>query len=122
MATYTVSGVPEAGLAAVTEAAPAASGNTAPTGAGIALVLRTTSGPNTIQVTVPSTITFHGLGVANATAGSGHRDLVVANNTVGVLPLPASVFADATTGLATFAVTGTLTGVLCSVISLPSLA
>jgi hypothetical protein len=120
MAAYTVSTPSEAGLAAVTEAAPAASGNTAPCGNGIALVLRTTSGPNTINVTVPAGITYHGLGIANATPGSGNRSLTVTNNTMGILPLPTAVYADPTTGLATFAVTGTLTGVLCSVISVPA--
>lgn len=122
MAAFTVSVPPEAGLAAVTEAAPAATGNTAPCGPGLGLLLRTTSGPNTITVTVPAGITFHGLGIANATPGSGNRSLTVANNTMALLPLPISVYADPTTALATFGVSGTLTGVLCSVISIPDIA
>jgi hypothetical protein len=45
---------------------------------------------------------------------------VVANNTLGILPLVPGTLADPTTGLATFAVSGTLTSVLCSVVSIPA--
>lgn len=120
MAAYTNQPAPHAGIAGITETAPAASGNTAPCGNGLGLLLRTTSGPNTISVTVPAGITYDGLGIGSATPGSGVRTLVVANNTMGVLPLVPGTYADPTTGLATFAVSGTLTGVLCSVISISS--
>jgi hypothetical protein len=120
MAAYTAQVAPHAGLTPVSETAPAATGNTAPCGAGLGLLIRTTSGPNTVQITVPAGITFDGLGIANATPGSGHRDVTVANNAVAVIPLVPTTYADPTTGLATFAVTGTLTGVLCSVISISS--
>jgi hypothetical protein len=118
MTAYTTQVAPHAGLNPVTEAAPAASGNTTPCGAGLGLLVRTTSGPNTVTITVPAGITFDGLGIGNATPGSGSRAVVVANNTAAVIPLVASTYADPTTGLATFAVSGTLTGVLCSVISI----
>lgn len=118
MAAYTNQVAPHAGIAAVTETAPAASGNTAPCGAGLGLLLRTTSGPNTISVTVPAAITYDGLGIGNATPGSGARTLTVTNNSLGILPLVATTLADPTTGLATFAVSGTLTGVLCSVVTI----
>ena len=53
MAAYTSQVAPHAGLNPVTETAPAASGNTAPCGAGLGLLIRTTSGPNTVTITVP---------------------------------------------------------------------
>lgn len=118
MAAYTVQVAGHAGIAGVTEAAPAASGNTAPCGSGLGLLLRTTSGPNTITLTVPAAITYDGLGIGNATPGSGGRTLTVANNAVGVIPLVATTYMDPSTSLATFAVSGTLTGVLCSVIAI----
>lgn len=118
MAAYTNQVAPHAGLADATETAPAASGNTAPCGAGLGLLIRTTSGPNTVSVTIPAGITYDGLGIGHATPGSGVRSLTVTNNHIGVLPLVAGTYADPTTGLATFAVSGTLTGVLCSVISI----
>src|SRR6266702_4356277 len=86
MAAYTSQVAGHAGLSP-TEAAPAASGNTAPCGSGLGLLIRTTSGPNTVTITVPAAITFDGLGIANATPGSGSRSVVVANNTAAVIPL-----------------------------------
>jgi len=120
MAAYTNQVAGHTGLAPVTETQPAASGNTAPCGSGLGLLLRTTSGPNTITITVPAAITFDGLGIGNATPGSGGRTLTVTNNNVGVIPLVAGTYMDPSTSLATFAVSGTLTGVLCSVISISS--
>jgi hypothetical protein len=118
MAVYTSQVAPHTGLA-VTEAAPAVSGNTAPCGSGLGLLIRTTSGPNTVTITIPASITFDGLGIANATPGSGSRSVVVANNAVGVIPLVPTTYGDPTnSGLATFGVSGTLTGVLCSVIAI----
>lgn len=118
MAAYTSQVAPHAGLNPVTETAPAASGNTAPCGAGLGLLVRTASGPNTVTITVPAAITYDGLGIGNATPGSGSRSVVVANNTAAVIPLVAGTYMDPTTSLATFAVSGTLTSVLCSVISI----
>jgi hypothetical protein len=118
MAAYTSQVAGHAGLTPVTETAPAASGNTAPCGSGLGLLIRTTSGPNTVTITVPAGITFDGLGIGNATPGSGGRLVTVANNAVAVIPLVATTYADPVTGLATFAVSGTLTSVLCSVISI----
>jgi peptidoglycan hydrolase-like protein with peptidoglycan-binding domain len=117
MAAYTNQVAPHAGLSP-TETAPAASGNTAPCGSGLGLLIRTTSGPNTVTITVPAGITFDGLGIGNATPGSGSRSVVVANNTYAVSPLVAGTYMDPTTSLATFAVSGTLTSVLWSVISI----
>lgn len=118
MAAYTAQVAPHAGLADATEAQPAASGNTAPCGSGLGLLLRTTSGPNTVSITVPAAITYDGLGIGNATPGSGSRSFTVTNNHIGIIPLVAGTYADPTTGLATFGVSGTLTGVLCSVIAI----
>ncbi len=118
MAAYTNQVAPHAGLNPVTETQPAASGNTAPCGSGLGLLVRTASGPNTVTITVPAAITFDGLGIGNATPGSGSRSVVVANNTAAVIPLVAGTYMDPATSLATFAVSGTLTSVLCSVISI----
>jgi hypothetical protein len=118
MAALTTQVAPHAGLNPVTEVAPAATGNTAPCGPGLGLLVRTTSGPNTVTITVPAAITYDGLGIGSATPGSGSRAVVVANNTAAVIPLVAGTYADPTTGLATFAVSGTLTGVLCSVVTI----
>jgi hypothetical protein len=115
MAAYTNQVAPHAGLQ-VTETAPAASGNTAPCGPGLGLLVRTTSGPNTVTITVPAAITLDGLGIANATPGSGSRSIVVANNSLEIIPLVAGTYMDPATSLATFAVSGTLTSVLCSVV------
>jgi hypothetical protein len=117
MAAYTSQVAPHAGLSP-TETQPAASGNTAPCGSGLGLLIRTTSGPNTVTITVPAGITFDGLGIGNATPGSGSRSVVCANNAYAVIPLVAGTYMDPTTSLATFAVSGTLTSVLCSVISI----
>ena len=118
MAAYTSQVAPHAGLAPIVETAPAATGNTAPCGAGLGLLLRTTSGPNTITITVPAAVTYDGIGVGNATPGLGGKSLTVANNQAGIIPLVPGTYMDPATSLATFAVSGTLTGVLCSVISI----
>lgn len=116
MATYTAQVAPHAG-ATVTETQPAASGNTAPCGAGLGLLIRTTSGPNTVTIAIPTAFTFDGLPIAGSPA-NGTRSVTVASNAVAIIPLVATTYADPTTGLATFGVSGTLTGVLCSVIAI----
>ncbi len=121
MATYTVQTPPHAG-ATLTTTAPAASGNTAPCGKGIGLLVINPSGGTSITVTinVPAAITFDGLGIGNATPGSGGRAVTIASPGYGVIPLVAATYQDPATGLATFAVSGTLTNVLAAVISLAS--
>lgn len=118
MAAYTIQNPPHAG-ATLTTAAPAASGNTAPCGNGVGLLVINPSGGTSITVNaaIPTANTYDGLPIAGS-GSNGSRSLTVASPGYGVLPLVASTLADPVTGLATFAVTGTLTNVLCAVIAI----
>ena len=118
MAAYTIQNPPHAGATLATTA-PAASGNTAPTGAGFGLLIINPSGGTSITVSahIPAGITFDGLPIAGS-GSNGSRSLTVASPGYGVLPLPAAVLGDPVTGLATFDVSGTLTNVLCAAIAI----
>jgi hypothetical protein len=118
---YTVQNPPHAG-ATLTVTAPAASGNTAPCGNGVGLLVINPSGGTSITVTinVPAAITHDGLGIGNATPGSGGRAVTIASPGYALIPLVAGTYRDPDTGLATFAVSGTLTNVLAAAISITS--
>jgi hypothetical protein len=120
MAAYTVQTPPHAG-ATLTTTAPAASGNTTPCGNGVGLLLINPSGGTSItaSVAIPAVITHDGLPIAGS-GSNGSRSITVASPGYGILPLPAATLMDPATGLATFAVSGTLTNVLAAVISLAS--
>jgi hypothetical protein len=119
MAAYTVQTPPHAG-ATITETAPATTGNTAPCGAGVGLLVKNGSGSSiTVTITVPAAITHDGIGIGNATPGSGGRVVTVAAGADAIIPLVAADYLDPATGLATFAVSA-VTTVLCAVISLAS--
>jgi len=117
MAAYTIQNPSHAG-ATLTTAAPAASGNTAPCGNGVGLLLINPSGGTsiTVSVAIPTASSFDGLPVAG-TAVNGTRSLTVASPGYGVLPL-VGYLADPVTAVATFAVSGTLTNVLAAVIAI----
>lgn len=87
----------------------AASGNTAPCGAGLGLVFQNRSGGSlTLTVSVRSDASFDGLPIAG-TASNGTRSFAVANNADAIIPLVAADYADPVTGLATFGFSGTPT-------------
>lgn len=114
---YTLQNPPHAG-ATLTEAAPATTANTAPCGQGVGLLVKNGSGSSiTVTIAVPAAITLDGLGIGNATPGSGGRVVTVAANSDALIPLVASTYMDPSTGLATFAVSA-VTTVLCAVISI----
>lgn len=118
MTAYTVQSPPHAG-ATLTTAAPAATGNTAPGGNGVGLlVINPTGGTSvTVSLHVPTAFTHDGLPIAGA-GPNGSRTLTVASPGYGVLPIVAATHVDPSTGLATFDVSGTLTNVLCAVIAI----
>ncbi|HMH92278.1 MAG TPA: hypothetical protein VK586_14480 [Streptosporangiaceae bacterium] len=120
MTAYTVQNPPHAG-ATLTAAAPAVSGNTAPCGNGVGLlIINPTGGTSiTVNVAIPAAYTFDGLPIAGASVNGTRSLTVAAGPAPGILPLVANL-ADPVTGLATFAVTGTLTSVVCSVIAIGS--
>lgn len=82
MATYTVQGPPHAG-AQVTYQAPV-SGDLAPTGAGIGLLVKNASATS-MNVTLPVTPTYDGLTVTA-------RVVAVPSSTDALIPLPDSVY------------------------------
>lgn len=120
MTAYTVQNPPHAG-AALTTAAPVATGNTTPCGNGVGLLVINPSGGTSITVSahVPAAITHDGLPIAGS-GSNGSRTLTVPSPGYGLLPLVAATLMDPATGLATFDVSGTLTNVLCAVISASS--
>lgn len=79
--TYTVQSPPHAG-AAVTLAVPVVSGDQAPTGSGVALLVVNGATPTTVTL-VP--IPFDGLAV-------GTRTVTIAASVPTLIPLPASVY------------------------------
>lgn len=89
----TVQQAPHAGLDVTYSTPTQTTSHTAPTGSGIGLLVKNSSGGVTITLYTPST--FDGLTISDRTVAvtSGHDELV---------PLPAEVYADPTTGLATF--------------------
>lgn len=116
---YTVQNPPHAG-ATLTETAPATTGNTAPCGKGVGLLVKNGSGSSiTVTIAVPAAVTYDGLGIGNATPGSGGRVVTVPAASDALIPLVAATFRDPSTGLATFAVSA-VTSVVCAVISITS--
>lgn len=99
MTTYTVQSPPHAG-AAVTLAAPGGtSGDLAPTGSGLALLVINGATPTTVTLTPPP---VDGLTVAT-------RTVTIAANSTNLIPLPVSVYGTGTTAIGYGNVT-TLTG------------
>jgi hypothetical protein len=105
---------PHAGLTGITYAVGGGTltttGNTAPCGSGLGLLIKNGSGsPVTVTITVPAGITYDGLGIASATPGSGSRSVSVAAGADAIIPLVATTYADPTTGLATFGISAVTT-------------
>lgn len=76
-------------------------GHTAPTGEGVALLVKNSSGG--VDVFINVTQTVDGLAVATPAGGDGaSRKITVTAGHDELIPLPAVVYADAVTGLATF--------------------
>lgn len=99
MATYAVQSPSHAG-AAVTLAAPGGtSGDLAPTGSGLALLVVNGATPTTVTLTPPA---FDGLTV-------GTRSVTIAATSTNLIPLPPSVYGAGTTAVGYGNVT-TLTG------------
>jgi hypothetical protein len=99
MAALTAQVVPHAGVTpTLTAALGNTSGNTAPCGSGLALMFVNTAGTTcVITMHVPAAITFDGLVIPNRTF-----TLPATANAVSFIPLPAVVYADPVTALATF--------------------
>jgi hypothetical protein len=99
MATYAVQSPPHAG-AAITLAAPGGlTGDLAPTGPGIGLLV--------VNGATPTSITLTALGVDGLPGAI--RTWAIAATSVNILPLPASVYGAGTVGI-TYANVTTLTG------------
>jgi hypothetical protein len=100
MAALTLQTAPHTGLnpATQTSALGGTTGNTAPTGAGLGLVL-INGAASTVLITlkVPAATTVDGLAISNRTV-----TLPATIGAITVIPLPQTPFADPVTGLATF--------------------
>lgn len=99
MAALTAQVVPHAGVTpALTAALGGTSGNTAPCGSGLALMLVNGAAATcVITVRVPAATTFDGLVIPNRTF-----TLPATSGAVSFIPLVPTVYADPVTGLATF--------------------
>jgi hypothetical protein len=100
MAALTVQSAPHAGLNPVvmTTGLGATTGNTAPCGNGIALMLvNGTAATCVITVHVPAATTFDGLVVPNRTV-----TLPATSGAITIIPLVPATYGDPVTGLATF--------------------
>jgi hypothetical protein len=89
-------------------------GNTAPCGSGLGLML-INGAASTVLITmhVPAATTFDGLAIANRTV-----TLPATIGAITIIPLVASVYADPVTGLCTFDVaTGTVSGAVVGISS-----
>lgn len=116
MTAYTLQSIAHPG-AAITLTAPAVSGNTAPCGAGLGLVVKNAdASSHTVTISVPAAFSFDGLPIAG-TGSNGGRALAVAAGATSVVPLVPSVYQDPTTGLATFGFDA-VTSVTCGVIAI----
>jgi hypothetical protein len=109
MAALTTQSTPHAGLNPVTMTTGLAgvSGHTAPTGAGLALML-VNGAASTVAVTlhVPAATTFDGLVIPNRTV-----TLPATSGAVTLIPLVPGTYGDPVTGLLTFDVAaGTVSG------------
>jgi hypothetical protein len=105
MATYAIQTPPHAG-AQITYTAPPASGDVAPTGSGIGLLVRSPSA--TITVSLPM-LSFDGVTV-------GPRVVTVTSGQDWLIPLPSSVYGSPSVILT---YSGTLTSVQVAVITTP---
>jgi len=110
---------PHAGATAITyttsgSGSLATTGNTAPCGQDLALLVKNGSGGSlTVNMTIPATVTVDGMAIATPLA------ITVATGADQLIPLVAARYADATTGLATFGLS-TVTSVSVAVISTTS--
>lgn len=99
MAALTTQVVPHAGVTpTLTSSLGGTSGNTAPCGSGLGLML-VNGAASTVVITlhVPAATTVDGLSISNRTF-----TLPATSGSVSFIPLPASPFADPVTGLVTF--------------------
>jgi hypothetical protein len=99
MAALTLQVVAHAGVTpTLTSALGGTSGNTAPCGAGLGLML-VNGAASTVLITmhVPAATTFDGLAITNRTF-----TLPATSGAVSIIPLPPAVYGDPVTGLATF--------------------
>jgi hypothetical protein len=113
MAALTAQVVPHAGVTpTLTSSLGGTTGNTAPCGAGIGLMLVNGAAATcVITVHVPATTTFDGLAIPNRTF-----TLPATSGSVSFIPLPPAVYADPTTSLATFDVAaGTVSAAVVSI-------
>lgn len=99
MATYAVQSPPHAGAAVTLQAPGGTTGDLAPTGSGVALLVGNGATPTTVTL-VP--IPFDGLTV-------GTRSVAIGANSINLIPLPASVYGAGTVAVGYANVT-TLTG------------
>lgn len=116
MAALTAQVAPHAGLNPVTltTGLGGVSGNTAPCGSGLGLLL-VNGAASTVLVTmhVPATTTFDGLVIPNRTV-----TLPATIGAVTIIPLPALTYADPVTGLVTFDLAaGTVSGAVIAISS-----
>jgi hypothetical protein len=99
MATYAVQSPIHRPAGAITLQAPAVSGDLAPTGAGLALLVGNGATPTTVTLAVPQydgmTVTFPAI--------------TIAANSIYLIPLPASTYGSGTVGV-TYGNVTTLTG------------
>ena len=108
MAALTSQVIPHAGVTpTLTSSLGGTSGNTAPCGSGLALMLVNGAASTcVITVHVPAATTVDGLSISNRTF-----TLPATSGAVSLIPLPATPYADPTTALATFDVAaGTVSG------------
>ena len=114
MAALTSQVAPHAGLNPVTMTTGlgGVSGNTAPCGSGLGLML-INGAASTCLITmhVPAATTFDGLSISNRTV-----TLPATSGAVTIIPLPALTYGDPVTGLATFDVAaGTVSGAVIAI-------
>jgi hypothetical protein len=113
MAALTAQVAAHAGLNPVTMTAVGnITGNTAPCGSGLGLMLVNTAGTTClITMHVPAATTFDGLAIANRTL-----TLPATANAVTIIPLVPLTYGDPTTGLCTFDVAaGTVGGAVIAI-------
>lgn len=97
----TVQTATHAGLEITYSTPTQTTGHTAPTGEGVALLVKNSSGGVDVFVDVVQTV--DSLAVATPAGGDGaSRKVTVAAGKDELIPLPAYPYANATTGLATF--------------------
>ena len=114
MAALTSQVAPHAGLNPVTQTSSlgGVSGNTAPCGAGLGLML-INGAASTVLITmrVPAATTFDGLAITNRTV-----TLPATIGAITIIPLVPTVYGDPVTGLATFDVAaGTVSGAVIAI-------